>query len=337
MSDASEKPFEATSRRIAKAKREGNVARAGEFAANLAFIAAGLAVVALAPLLGAAASAALICGLTGTASTEAAALIVAVALVPVGCAALAGAMANLIQNGGLTLVAIAPKFERLNPVEGVKRIFSRETLAHSLRASLAFAVAAAAMAPAVIWNASALIGAATIAQAAGGSWKAVQQVSFAAVAVGSLFSIAEYNAARSAWMRRLRMSLEERRREAKEEEGDAVARGRRRSLHRAFVRSGLARVKEAAFVVVNPTHVAVALEYRPPVIDVPRVIVRASDAAALHVRRIAAEHCVPIVENVPLAHALYRDARAGESIPRVYYVAVAEIVAALLRSEATAR
>ena len=85
-------------------------------------------------------------------------------------------------------------------------------------------------------------------------------------------------------------------------------------------------------MVTNPDHVAVALEYRPPVVAVPRVLVRALAAAALEVRTLARAHAVPVVENVALARALYRDGRAGEPIPYAHYVAVAEVVAALIRA-----
>jgi flagellar biosynthesis protein FlhB len=151
--------------------------------------------------------------------------------------------------------------------------------------------------------------------------------------VGFAFAIAEYGAARAAWLRKLRMSFEERKREVKEEEGDASARGRRRALHRTLLRSGMRRLKDASFVVANPEHVAVALEYNPPRVCVPRVLVRAADAAAAVVRATAVRYGVPIVENVWLARALYRDGRAGEPIPHPLYVAVAEIVVALHRAQ----
>jgi flagellar biosynthetic protein FlhB len=128
------------------------------------------------------------------------------------------------------------------------------------------------------------------------------------------------------------MSVDDRKRESKEEEGDAAARGRRRALHRALLRGGIRRIKDAAFVVVNPSHVAVALEYEPPRVAVPRVLVRAADAAAIKVRAIAVSRRIPIVENVWLARALYRDCRPGEPIPQEHYVAVAEVVATLLRT-----
>jgi flagellar biosynthetic protein FlhB len=331
VNESSEKTFEATPRRIAKAKREGQIARSSEFAANCSFAAAGVTVVTTAPLLGAVACNVL-SGLGSRAAPNAAcALILAVALAPVAAASVAGTFANLVQSGGLIFVAITPKAERLNPIEGFRRILSRETLAHSLRATLAFTCATAAMAPIVAWSGVAMMRTATIAEVTTASWCAAQDVAIAAVSVGLFFSLAEYGAARRTWLRKLRMSFEERKREAKEEEGDAVARGRRRALHRALLRSGVARVKDAAFVVTNPEHVAVALEYRPPQVCVPRVLVRAVDDAARRVRELAAGYGIPILEDVALARALYSDGRTGEPIPHAHYVAVAEVVAALLR------
>jgi flagellar biosynthetic protein FlhB len=331
MSDASEKPFEATAHRIAKARREGNVARSSEVAANLSFAAAALSVAAVVPSVSAAARGAIVAGISGRV-TPAGAAIVAAALVPVGAAACAGVLGSLSQNGGLTAASIALRLERLNPVEGIKRIISRETLAHSLWAALAFGCAGMAMVPFVAWSATASLQASGLSHVAAAAGMAAREVAVAACTVGFCFAIAEHGAARRAWLRKLRMSFEERKRESKEEEGDATARGRRRGLHRALLRSGRRRLKDAAFVVANPQHVAVALEYRPPEIDVPRVLVRAADAAAIQVRAVAAHLGIPIVENVALARALFRDGRAGEPIPHAHYVAVAEVVAALLRT-----
>jgi flagellar biosynthesis protein FlhB len=330
VSDVSEKPFEATPHRIAKARREGNVARSSELAANLSFAAAGVTTLAIAPLFGAVACNALAVSRSQPATLPAA--VVAVALLPVGAAAFAGALGNLVQNGVVSF-AISAKLERINPLDGIKRILSRETLAHSLRASLAFGCAVTAMAPFVALGASAMLSSTTLTQVAAAAWMAAREVCVAACAVGFCFALAEYAAARNAWLRKLRMSFDERKREAKEEEGDAAARGRRRALHRALLRGGVRRLKDAAFVVANPQHVAVALEYRPPQVPVPRVLIRAVDTAAARVRAIATSYRIPIVEDVWLARALYRDGRIGESIPHVHYVAVAEVVAALLRAK----
>jgi flagellar biosynthesis protein FlhB len=333
VSDQAEKSFEATPQRIAKAKRKGNVARSVEFGANLAFAAAALAISAIAPAIGKDAGEAVAVAAAGVTPVAACVALLSTALVPVGCAAAAGILAALFQSGGLTFVMIAPKSERLDPAEGIKRILSLETLMHSVRASLAFTLATAAMIPAIASCAAAVVTAGALAQVAAETATAAQHVAFVACAVGLLFSIAEYASARSAWLRKLRMSFAERKEEAKEQEGDALVRGRRRSIHRAWLRGALARVKDASFVVVNPAHVAVALEYRPPEVSVPRMLVRALDEAALRVRRLAASCNIPIVESPALARALYAEGRAGEPIPPVHYLAVAEVVAALARSK----
>ena len=327
----SEKPFEATAHRIVKARREGNIARASELPANLSFAAAASSIVALAPTIAGIVRSAIAQAIAGRLPMESL-LLPAVALAVIGAAAAAGALGSALQSGGFFIVAVTPKLERLDPVAGMRRVLSRETLAHSVRASLAFACATAAMLPSVLYSAAALLQAASPLEVVAIAWKAVQQAAFAACAVGCAFAIAEFAAARRSWLSKLRMSFDERKRETKEEEGDAVARGRRRALHRALLRGGMRRLKDAAFVVVNPSHVAVALEYRPPRVAVPRVLLRAADEAAFRVRAIAARRQIPVVENAWLARALYRDCRTGDAIPQHHYVAVAEVVAALLRT-----
>jgi flagellar biosynthesis protein FlhB len=130
------------------------------------------------------------------------------------------------------------------------------------------------------------------------------------------------------------MNLHELKRELKENDGDPASRARRKALHRSVIRGAISKVKDAAFVVVNPTHVAVALDYRPPDVPVPVVLVRAADEMALRVRDAAAKAGVPVIENVSLARALFAQTQVGQAIPHDYYVAVAEIVAALIRSGA---
>jgi flagellar biosynthesis protein FlhB len=337
MSEHAEKPFDATPRRIAKARREGNVARSAEFGANVSFGAAALTMAAIVPVLGTLAIGSLRDALAGQRPAWTNALVIVESLAPACAAASAGAAAAIVQNGGPIFVPIVPKLDRLDPMAGLRRILSRETLAHSARAALAFAAASAAMVPAIAWCAAALLRATHLDAMAGVSWKAAQEVAAAAAVVGSLFSIAEYGSARSVWLRKLRMSFDERKREAREEEGDAVARGRRRSMHRSLLHGAIARVKEAAFVVTNPTHVAVALAYEPPSVPVPQVLVRAAGETVRRVRELAERYRIPVVEDAALARALYRDGRSDAPIPRAHYVAVAAIVAALSRKDGIPR
>lgn len=334
MSDDAEKTFEPTPQRIERAKREGDVARSSELGANLAFAVAALAVAGSVRGVADSAVAALAAAATGRPAWPASIAILGCSAVPMACAAAAGVAAGVMQGGGLRGGSVSLKLERLDPVAGVKRILSRETFAHAVRAALAFALASAAMLPSLVAAATHLLAAGNATASAAAAWQAVERVSFAAAATGLLFAIAEYAAARTAWLRRLRMSFDERKREAKEQDGDPVARGRRRALHRSLSQGAVAAVKDASFVVVNPTHVAVALEYRPPRVPVPVVRVRAAGEAALRVRAIADARGVAVVENAPLARALFRDARVGRPIEPAHYVAVAEIVAALSRGEA---
>jgi flagellar biosynthesis protein FlhB len=333
-SDSGERTFDAPPSRIAKARREGNVPRAQEFSGNLAFVAAALGVCAIAPPLGATARAALLDASRGSVAIGPCIAIATLALVPAALAAASGIAGSLFQSGGLVLVAPAIKFDRLHPLEGIKRMLSREALTHGARALVAFMLGSAAMLPALRDLASAGAVALTPQSVAQMAWNDAQRVVWAAAAVGLLFAIAEYGVARRTWLRKLRMSLSELKRELKESDGDPLARSRRKTLHRNLVRGALAKVKEAAFVVVNPTHVAIALDYRPPAVPVPTILVRASDEMALRVRKLAREAGVPVIENIALARALFRDGAVGEPIAHEHYVAVAEVVASLLRSGA---
>ncbi len=328
-----EKQFEATQSRIERAQREGNVAKSQEVSMVAAFGAALPAAAAVIAPIGNDARTALIAAASGRGDLYAVVAILALALVPIACAAVAGVSASLFQAGGLRAVAVVPKFERLNPFEGVKRMLSRETAISAARATVAFACAAAAIAPAIarLYAAAPGGGLAAMASAA---WSGASRAAYVACAVGAAFASVDFGVQFAHWRKRLRMSFDELKRDAKEHDGDPMARGRRRAMHRQIARGSLRRVKDAAFVVANPTHLAIALEYRPPEVPVPRVLVRAAEEAAARVRELAAAYRIPVVENVSLARALYAGARPGETIPAESYVAVAEVVAALLRTGA---
>ncbi|MBV8723863.1 MAG: EscU/YscU/HrcU family type III secretion system export apparatus switch protein [Candidatus Eremiobacteraeota bacterium] len=326
-----EKPLEATPHRIRKARREGDVARSSQLTANLSFALAVLAVAAVSPQVAGLAHRDVAAAAAHLSAPSSMWLVVVLTIACIGCAAAGSVFAAAAQSGGFALIAVTAKFERLDPAQGLRRLCSRETLDGGLRAVIAFGCATAAILPVAAMGAAAMMNAQSVAAVAAHAWKSSQAIAGVCVGVGLLFSAAEYAASRGAWLRKLRMSFDERRREVKEEEGDAATRGRRRALHRALLRGGLQRIKAAAFVVANPRHVAVALEYRPPDVPVPRVLIRALDAFALEVRAAAARHGIPVVESAALARALYRDVRAGQPIPVAHYVAVAEVVVALGR------
>ncbi|MDQ2872924.1 MAG: EscU/YscU/HrcU family type III secretion system export apparatus switch protein [Candidatus Eremiobacteraeota bacterium] len=331
-----EKHFEATQTRMQRARSEGNSAKSQELGAVAAFAGAAVACALTVAPIGAAARTALAAAAAGGSDRAALATICALMLIPVCCAASASALVSLLQSGGLRLVAVAAKAERLSPVEGCKRMFSREALVAGARAAAAFACAAAALIPFVRDAFGVAVRGEGVASVAAVAWAGAVRSAVTACAVGGAFSLLDYGLQVANWRKKLRMSFEELRREQKEQDGDPAARGRRKQFHRQLSAGTIERVKAAAFVVVNPEHIAMAIEYRPPDVPVPRVLVRAADEVAARVRELARAHGIPLVENVTLARALYASAKPGEAIPGSTYAAVAEVVAALTRSGSSA-
>ncbi|HET9393685.1 MAG TPA: EscU/YscU/HrcU family type III secretion system export apparatus switch protein [Candidatus Rubrimentiphilum sp.] len=324
-----DKQFEATQSRLEKARREGDAARSQDLSSLCAFAAGAAAVAAIAFPLGATLHALLAAALRRADWFPLAVRAGALVLVPVCASAAAAIACAVLQAGGMRFAPPAPKLERLSPAENLKRILSRETAIGLLRGLLAFVCAAAAALAAARGVAGASLHGASVDGLADAAWHGSLRAAAAACAAGGIFAVADFATQLRRWRRRLRMSHEELQRDRKEHDGDPLARSRRRSLYRQFARGSLRRVRDAAFVVCNPEHIAVALEYRPPAVPVPRVLVRAADAAAQRVREIAADCGVPLVRNVEVARLLYASAHVDDYIPVESYVAVAEIVADL--------
>ena len=115
-------------------------------------------------------------------------------------------------------------------------------------------------------------------------------------------------------------------------EGNPTIKGKIRSIQRERARRRMmARVKEADVIVTNPTHFAVALEYKPERMGAPRVIAKGQDFLAQKIKEVGREHDIPTVENVPLARALYRSVEIDQEIPMDLYKAVAEVLAYVYR------
>jgi flagellar biosynthetic protein FlhB len=133
----------------------------------------------------------------------------------------------------------------------------------------------------------------------------------------------------------LRMTKQEVKQESKDTDGNPLIRGRMRRLRRALMRKLLAKdVQRATAVITNPTHYAVALEYRPETMSAPVVVAKGRNLLAERIKQLARWHEIPIIENRVLARALYKSTDIGQSIPPQLYAAVAEILAFLYRTQA---
>jgi len=137
---------------------------------------------------------------------------------------------------------------------------------------------------------------------------------------------------RRSFMKRMRMSLQEVKDEYKQSEGDPKIKAKIRSMQMQRSRSRMmANVPKASVVITNPTHYAIALQYDHGSMGAPVVVAKGVDAIALKIREVATEHKIPLVENRPLARALYASAELDQPIPVEHYAAVAEVISYVLR------
>jgi flagellar biosynthetic protein FlhB len=148
----------------------------------------------------------------------------------------------------------------------------------------------------------------------------------AVVAMLALVAIADYLFQYRQWHERLKMSLQEMKEEFKQSEGDPHIKGKIRQLRQQRMKKRMmAAVPKASVVITNPTHYSVALSYERGM-SAPVCVAKGVDLIALKIREIAGAHDVPIVENVPLARALYATVDIDDEIPVEHYHAVAEII-----------
>jgi flagellar biosynthesis protein FlhB len=333
---AEDKPFEATAQRLARAKREGDVPRSADLNALASLACAACAAFALAPFISQAASTALERASRGDLGGMPYVVLAGCAL-GVCVVGLCGALlATYLQSQRFAFKMPTPNLKKLDPIAGLKKMLSRDAVLAAAKALVVTSALAATLAPGLRDAFSASSVAASPLQIAAQAWRSLQLAFACALAIAALFAVADVVLERTKWRRRLRMSFDELKREMKQSEGDPHVKGKRRQMQRALSRGSVARISEAAFVVTNPTHIAIALEYAPPAVPVPRVLLRAIDEGAQEIKRRARELQIPIVENVPLARALLETTHAGEYIPASAYAAVAAIVAALVREKAIA-
>ena len=151
-----------------------------------------------------------------------------------------------------------------------------------------------------------------------------------------ILSVPDYLFQRHQYMESLKMSKEEVKEERKQQEGDPLIRSRlRERMRELLARNMAANVPKADVVITNPTHFAVALEWEREKMVAPVVTAKGQDEVALRIRRIAEENGVPLVENRPLARALYAEVEIGDAIPEKYYQAIAAVLAHVYAAEET--
>lgn len=255
-----------------------------------------------------------------------------------GVAAVVSAAALLANIGQarpvFTAERIKPSLSKLSPIAGAKRVFGPSGLFNFAKGVGKIAIVGAVLAFA-LWPDRDLLATSLYADSAtllsivqGLALKLIALTVFAMAVIAGL----DYGYQRHAWRKRLRMTREEVRRELKETEGDPQIKGRLRQLRESRARKRMiAAVKDATVLVMNPTHYAVALDYEMDSPAAPVCVAKGVDDLALRMRDVAEENDVPVIENPPLARALYASVDVDEEIPIDHYEAVAKVIGFIMK------
>jgi flagellar biosynthesis protein FlhB len=333
---SSEKTEEPTPRRLQQARARGDSALSTSLGQAVGF----LAVLALLPaMLGA------LTVVAGSAlrraiefgdvdASRAAWLWLALSAPALGVAAAVSAILGFVQTGGaFTASRFSPDPTRVDPFNGIKGLFSAER-AFSLVRSLAAALTVGWLGWLVLRDHLPDV-AATLGRGeavASTAWLLARRLLWGAALVGLVLGGVDYFFVRRAWLARHRMTKDEVQREHRESEGDPEVKAARRRAHQeALAGSMIAAVKDAKVLIVNPTHLATALRYDAAEDEAPTVVAHGEGELAQRLIQAAHLYNVPVVRDVPVAHAL-RELALGEQIPEALYEAVAEVLRELLET-----
>lgn len=260
--------------------------------------------------------------------------ILLVSLIPLSVLFAVGIAANLVQHRPLlSLDPITPKLSKISPLSGAKRLFSSESLVNFIKGLVKLSIVGAVMF-AVLWPERDRLETMITAEPSQLllDFQALGLKVFGAVlAVVTIIAMADYLYQRQQWWKRLKMTLQEVKDEHKQMEGSPEVKGRIRAIRNERSRKRMmASVKTASVVITNPTHFAVALKYDKTT-PAPVCVAKGADDVAFRIRELAKEHDIPIVENPPLARALFASVDLDQTIPTEHFKAVAQVIGYIMR------
>ena len=241
-----------------------------------------------------------------------------------------GLLANYLQVGFIFSVeAITPKFSKLDPIKGIAKMFSKQTLVELLKNIFKVVIVGGVTYLTVrgelehilplmdmeIWSIMTYIGSVCFKILLRTSWVLI------------VLALLDYVFQKWDFLQEAKMTKQEVKDEFKQREGDPLIKSRVRQVQREMARRRMMEaVPKADVVITNPAHLAVALEYNPQQMAAPKVIAKGTRLIAERIKEVARENQVPILENKPLAQALFSGVEIGKEIPMVFYKAVAEIL-----------
>jgi flagellar biosynthesis protein FlhB len=255
-------------------------------------------------------------------------------LIPLVVLSMSAIIANLIQHKLLfSGESLKPKLSKISPLAGAKRLFSSESVVNFIKGLLKIGVVGTVVVASVwperdrldtMMTADPLIILAVFQELG-------IKIFAATLAVVTIIAFADYLYVRQKWWKKQMMTMQETKDEYKQMEGDPHVKGRLRQLRQEKARQRMmSSVPDATVVITNPTHFAVALQY-DKAMGAPKCVAKGADAVAFRIREVAKKHDVPIVENPPLARALFASVEIDQTIPNEHFKAVAEVIGFVMR------
>ncbi len=342
MADDAEKTEEPTSKKIEDARKEGNVPKSQDASGVVTLFVAILALLLLFPfmsshmiflfkyyfsILGDGIDKEMLFGLTFVTMREFLLIVLPLAL----SVAIAGVVAAIAQFGFLfTVDAIAPKFSKLNPIKGMKNLFSLKKMVEGVKVTFK---SFTTLGVGFLFFFYFIMELPTVALFGLGDqldWlqEKVLTIALVMLFIIFVFAIIDVIIVRKQYFDGLKMSKQEIKDEMKNMEGDPLIKGKIRQIQMEASRKRMmADVPDADVVITNPTHYAVALKYEEAKGEAPIVIAKGKDNIAQQIKKIARENSVQIVQNPPLARSLYAEVDIDKAIPDSLFKAVAEVLA----------
>jgi flagellar biosynthesis protein FlhB len=242
-----------------------------------------------------------------------------------------GVISSVMQIGFLFSPEVLElKWERINPLAGVKRLFSMRSIVEAFKGIFKFSIVISIVYLFVGDQVSSYRG--FLHMNTMGAFihgrDILMQLALSLVLGMVLVALGDFAYQKMSYRKKLMMTKDEVKRETKEKEGNPEIKQRIRTIQREMAqRRMMADVPTADAIITNPTHLSVAIRYNVDQMASPQVIAKGGDHMAMRIREIARQHNIPIVENVPLARSLYKTVKLGDYVPTSMYKAVAEILA----------
>lgn len=344
-----DKTEEATPHKLNEAKKKGQVAKSKEASLALTLLACTLIITALGNYIVQALKETLVHFLTNFLNMELSynnlfyitfitltrvAAIVLPVMIPI---MIMGIAANLMQTGILfTKEPLKPDFKKLNPISGIKRMFSKRTLVELVKDVVLITIVGYIGYNFIIDNYIKILNLNNLRLGIliEAIKELIENIFFKITLILVAIAIADYIFQRKQFKKDMRMTKQEIKEEFKQQEGDPQVKGKIKQKQREMAMGRMMQsIPDASVVVTNPTHFAIALRYKQGKDEAPKVIAKGADYVALKIKEKAREYEIPIVENKPLARMIYKEVEIDEEIPVEMYQAVAEILAVIVKSK----